>query len=69
MAEQQKITQVMDYGRLISLEELMRYTSLGRSSAMKVVEGACAAVRIGKRVVYDRKKIDQWIDEQPHESK
>ncbi len=67
MTERQHITQVMEYGRLMGIEELMRYTSLGRNSAIELGKNACAIVRMGKRVLYDRKKIDKWIDEQAQE--
>lgn len=67
MTERQNITQVMEYGRLMGIEELMRYTSLGRNSALELGKSACAIVRMGKRVLYDRKKIDSWIDEQAQE--
>lgn len=69
MMERTAITQVVEYGRLMGISELMRYTSLGKNSALAFGKEACAVVRIGKRILYDRQKIDQWIDEQPHESK
>lgn len=62
MVERQNITQVMEYGRLMGIGELMRYTSLGRNSAMDFGKSANAIVRIGKRVLYDRRKIDSYID-------
>lgn len=64
MTERTNITQVMDFGRLMGLPELMRYTSLGRNSAMDLGKSANAIVRIGKRVLYDRRKIDSYIDSQ-----
>lgn len=64
MIERQHITQVLDYGRLLSMEELMRYTSLGKNTATDLAKSANAIVRVGKRVVYDRKKIDSYIDSQ-----
>ena len=64
MTERQNNRQVSDYGRLMGIKELMAYTSLGRNSALELGKNACAIVRIGKRVLYDRKKIDIWIDQQ-----
>lgn len=55
---------VMEYGRLLGLRELMSYTSLGRNSATELGKNANAIVRIGKRVLYDRHRIDKWIDDQ-----
>ena len=64
MTQRTNVTQVMGYGRLMGVSELMRYTSLGRNSAMDLGKDANAIVRMGKRVLYDRQKIDKWIDEQ-----
>ncbi len=64
MTKRQNATQVMDYGRLMGIQELMCYTSLGRNTAMELGKNANAIVRMGKRVLYDRKKIDTYIDEQ-----
>lgn len=64
MTERTNVTQIMDYGRLMGIHELQLYTSLGRNSAMELGKNANAIVRMGKRVLYDRQKIDKWIDEQ-----
>ena len=64
MTERQNNRQVSEYGRLMGIKELMAYTSLVRNSALELGKNACAIVRIGKRVLYDRKKIDIWIDQQ-----
>lgn len=64
MTERTNITQVIEYGRLMGISELMRYTSLGRNTAMELGKSSNAIVRMGKRVLYDRRKIDKWIDEQ-----
>lgn len=64
MTERTNITQVMDFGRLMGISELMLYTSLGRNSAMDLGKSANAIVRVGKRVLYDRRKIDSYIDSQ-----
>ena len=58
------VTQIMDYGRLLGINELMSYTSLGKNNAQKLGQNANAMVRFGKRVLYDRRKIDKYIDEQ-----
>ena len=62
MTERQNNRQVSEYGRLMGIKELMAYTSLGRNSALELGKNACAIVRIGKRVLYDRKKIDIVCD-------
>ena len=64
MTERMNVTQVMEYGRLMGISELMRYTSLGRNTAIDLGKNANAIVRIGKRVLYDRQKIDSYIDSQ-----
>ena len=64
MTERTNVTQVMEYGRLMGISELMRYTSLGRNTGMDLGKNASAIVRIGKRVLYNRQKIDSYIDSQ-----
>ena len=64
MTERMNVTQVMEYWRLRGISELMRYTALGRNTAMDLGKNANAIVRIGKRVLYDRQKIDSYIDSQ-----
>lgn len=48
--------------RLMDTEELRAYTNLGRNSAMKLGEEIGARVQIGKRVLWDRVKIDAYFD-------
>lgn len=44
-------------------EELRAYTGLGRNNAMLFAEEIGAKVKVGRRVLWDRKKIDQYLDE------
>ena len=48
--------------RLMDTEELRVYTNLGRNNAMKLGEEIGAKVRIGRRVLWDRVKVDQYIN-------
>lgn len=49
--------------RLMDTEELRAYTNLGRNNAMKLGEEIGAKVKIGKRVLWDRVKIDRYFNE------
>lgn len=49
--------------RLMDTEELRAYTNLGRNNAMKLGEEIGAKVKIGKRVLWDRVKLDQYLNE------
>lgn len=49
--------------RLMDTEELRAYTNLGRNNAMKLGEEIGAKVKIGKRVLWDKVKIDQYLNE------
>ena len=49
--------------RLMDTEELRAYTNLGRNNAMKLGEEIVAKVKVGKRVLWDRVKIDQYLNE------
>lgn len=48
--------------RLMDTEELRAYTNLGRNNAMKLGDEIGARVQIGKRVLWDRIKIDQYFN-------
>ena len=48
--------------RLMDTEELRAYINLGRNSAMKLGDKIGARVQIGKRVLWDRVKIDAYFD-------
>ena len=57
-----RIKQNTTAGRLMDTEELRAYTGLGRNSAMMFGEEIGAKVKVGKRVLWDRKKIDRYLD-------
>lgn len=48
--------------RFLSIEEFMAYTSLGRTSAMKLGKEIGCTMRVGKRVLYDTRKADQYFN-------
>lgn len=48
--------------RLIDTEELRAYTNLGKNSAVKLGEEIGARVQIGRRVLWDRVKVDQYFN-------
>ncbi|MFW5670609.1 MAG: hypothetical protein ACOCM4_15550, partial [Acetivibrio ethanolgignens] len=48
--------------RLMDTAEIMSYTSLGRNNAMKLGEEIGAKVKVGKRVLWDKVKIDTYIN-------
>lgn len=49
--------------RLMDTDELRAYTNLGRNNAMKLGDEIGAKVKIGKRILWDRVKIDQYLNE------
>lgn len=63
MRQRLPITKEPGLARLMDTEELRAYTNLGRNNAMKLGEEIGAKVKIGKRVLWDRRKIDQYLDE------
>ena len=48
--------------RLMDTEELRAYTNLGRNNAMKLGEEIGAQVQIGRRGLWDRVKVDQYLN-------
>jgi hypothetical protein len=49
--------------RLLDTDELRVYTNLGRNNAMRLGEEIGAKIKIGKRVLWDKVKIDQYFNE------
>ncbi|MDY2814580.1 MAG: hypothetical protein SOU03_11630 [Dorea sp.] len=56
------VTMAAGESRLMDTEELRAYTNLGRNNAMKLGEEIGAKVRIGRRVLWDRRKIDEYLN-------
>lgn len=48
--------------RLMDTEQLRAYTNLGRNNAMKLGEEIGAKVQIGRRVLWDRRKVDEYFN-------
>lgn len=48
--------------RMLNTRELQSYIGLGRNNAMKFGEEAGAKVKLGKRVLWDKRKIDRYVD-------
>ena len=46
----------------VDILELQALLSVGRHTAEKIAREAGAAVRFGKRIVYNRRKIENYID-------
>lgn len=49
--------------RLIGLKALQSYVGLGEKRAAQLGREAGAVVKYGSRVLYDRERIDQYIDQ------
>lgn len=47
---------------LIDTKELMERLSCGRSTAVQIGSNACARIQIGKRVLWNIKKVDEYLD-------
>lgn len=45
---------------LLSIAEFMTYASVGRNTAIKLSHTAHCRVAIGRRVLIDRVKFDEW---------
>lgn len=58
-AERQAIS---TQSRLLGLKELQAYLSVGQSTAWKIGRESGALVKIGRRALYDRIKIDDYIN-------
>lgn len=48
--------------RLLSVPEAQTYCGQGRAATLKLAEDCNAVVRIGRRVLIDRQKLDKCLD-------
>lgn len=48
--------------RMLTEKEAMEYTSLGRNSVRKLGKELDCVRHFGNRIMYDRKKIDAFLD-------
>ncbi len=48
--------------RFLCIEDFMIYTGLGRTNAMKLGKEIGCTMKVGKRVLYDTRKADQYFN-------
>lgn len=55
---------VSDVGeaRLLDTDQLRAYMGIGRNNAMKIGAEIGARVQVGRRVLWDKRKVDAYID-------
>lgn len=46
------------------IDELAYALSLGKNKAMEIGVSSGAKFNVGKRVLYSRKRIEEWVEEQ-----
>lgn len=49
--------------RLLDAAEVCYYLSLGRNRGIEFAKGIGAEIKVGRRSLYDRAKIDQYFNE------
>ncbi len=49
--------------RYTGIDGLMQYTGLGRNRALDVGRESGAKIKIGKRSIYDLRKVDAYLSE------
>ena len=50
--------------RLLAIPEFQLYASIGRNNALKLAKESGAEIRIGRRLLIDRVKVDEWCSSQ-----
>lgn len=58
----EKTTQNIITPRLLNTDELMSYIGLGRNRSVELGDRIGARVQIGRRVLWDRKKLDEYFN-------
>lgn len=59
----------MQFGRLLSGEQVRAYLSMGRDKAIRFAKECGACRKVGRMVRYDREVIDAWLDTMSEEQK
>lgn len=54
----------LDEKRLLTVREFEVYASVGHNNAYKFIQMADCGIRLGKKILVDRKRFDQWVSEQ-----
>lgn len=49
------------FGRYMGIEELRQYMNVGEGTARKIGTEAGAVIKCGRRVLYDRERIDAYM--------
>ena len=57
-----KSMEEINNSRLLNLNDLMMYIGVGRNKAIDFGKESSSIVRIGRRVLYDRERVDKYID-------
>lgn len=50
--------------RLLDANEVCVYLSLGRNKGIEFAKNIGAEIKIGRRALYDKAKIDKYLDEE-----
>ncbi|MDR1547757.1 MAG: hypothetical protein LBT06_04110 [Hungatella sp.] len=54
----------MERSRLVSIPEFQKYAgNIGRNSALRLAKEAQIRVKIGRRLLIDVQKFDDWVSE------
>lgn len=58
------MTTKLNEKRLLSVEDFQIYASIGRNTAFKLIKSTNCGIRVGRRILVDRQKFDDWCSEQ-----
>ncbi len=47
--------------RYVGIGDLMQYTGLGRNRALLLGNESGAKIKVGKRAIYDLRKVDEYL--------
>lgn len=61
--ENQCLTYKLGEKRLLDAVEVCYYLSLGRNRGIELAKSIGAEIKVGKRSLYDKIKIDQYLNE------
>ena len=64
MRERENQLSSMNEKRLLDANEVCIYLSLGRNKGIEFAKSIGSEVKIGRRSLFDKNKIDQYLNEQ-----
>ncbi len=58
----------LDEKRCLTVDELQAYYSIGKNNALKLIRQSGCGMRVGKKILVDRVRLDRWLEQKAEEN-